>query len=175
MKKRSFPPLAAVLFMAAALTAVLFLCGVSPSAAQSDDDGMVDVYDPYEQDSADTPLEEPEPWEADEYTEEWNDEPTVEEEVQRPAGVIPEETPGREGTAEDDWTDLYKDIYDDPEGIYEGLDNPPLEDIDPGLEQPVDEAADGESPEPYDDQPYDDQPYDDEPADAYDDAVQPYD
>jgi len=171
MKKRSFPPLAAVLFMAAALTAAPFLCGVAPSAAQSDDDGMVDVYDPYEQDSADTPLEEPEPWEADEYTEEWNDETTVEEEVQRPAGVIPEETPDREGTAEDDWTDLYKDIYDDPEGIYEGLDSPPLEDIDSGLEQPVDEAADWESQE----QPDDDQLYDDESTDAYDDAVQPYD
>lgn len=140
MKKRSFPPLAAVLFMAAALTAAPLLYGVAPSAAQSDDDGMVDVYDPYEQDSADTPLE------ADEYTEEWNDETTVEEEVQRPAGVIPEATPDREETAEDDWTDLYKDIYDDPEGIYEGLE-----------------------------QPYDDQPYDDEPADANDDAVQPYD
>ena len=37
MKKRSFPPLAAVLFMAAALTAAPFLCGVAPSAAQSDD------------------------------------------------------------------------------------------------------------------------------------------
>ncbi len=145
MKKRPFPPLTAVFLLAAALIAAPFLLGIPSSAAQSDD-GMVDVYDPSDPDAADTPVEEPEPWEAEEITGEWNDE------------TAPENPPLEEEAAEDDWTDLYPDIYDDPEGIYEGI------------AEPTGEDADWESEESA----YEDQPYDDEPADTYDDAVQPY-
>jgi hypothetical protein len=152
MKRRSFPYAAAVLFLVAVLPAAPFFGTIPPAGAQSAGE-MVDVYDPYDQDSGDTPLEEPEPWEADEYTEEWNDEtaaePDPEEGIQRPETVEPEEVPLREEVAEDDWTELYEDIYDDPEGIYEGFEDEPLETYD--------------------------QPYDDEPADAYDDAIESYD
>ncbi len=167
MKKRSLPHMAAAGFMAAALIAAPLSPDVSLVGAQSEGDEMVDVYDPYDPDSGNSPLEEITPWEADEHTEEWNDDPTPEAPVKKPAAPSVEDgVQLQEETPQDDWTDLYKDIYDDPEGIYDDPYDEPLETDDPGWAEPADEPAEWEAEE---------LPNDDEPLDAGDESVQPYD